>query len=181
MGQSPPGSTYNSDQMGLPFFKGRTDFGFRYPENRRYCTVPTRIAERDDTLVSVRAPVGDINMAWEKCCTGRGLAALRHMSGSRSFTYYAAWAVQQELRQYEHTGTVFGAINKGQFEALSVVEPAPEIVSHFDSQVGPLDERIRKNVAESRTLIQTRDLLLPKLMFGEIRLRDTEKPVEAVS
>ena len=106
MGQSPPGSTYNDDGKGLPFFQGRTDFGLRYPGNRKYCTAPTRIAECDDTLVSVRAPVGDINMAWEKCCAGRGVAALRHMSGSRSFTYYSAWAIQQELKQYEHTGTV---------------------------------------------------------------------------
>ena len=181
MGQSPPGRTYNDDQMGIPFFQGRTDFGFRYPSNRKYCTAPTRIAKCDDTLVSVRAPVGDINMAWEECCVGRGVAALRHLSGSRAFTYYSAWAIQQELRQYEHTGTVFGAINKGQFEALGVVEPTPEVVASFDSQVGPLDERIRKNVAESRTLNQTRDLLLPKLMSGEIRLGDAEKVIEAVA
>ncbi len=181
MGQSPPGSTYNDFGEGLPFFQGRTNFGFRYPENRKYCTAPTRIAERDDTLVSVRAPVGDINMAWEKCCAGRGVAALRHTSGSRSFTYYSASAIQQELKQYEHTGTVFGAINKKQFEALSVMEPTPEIVALFESQVAPLDERIRKNVSESRTLTQARDLLLPKLMSGEIRLAEAEKGLEAVA
>lgn len=175
MGQSPPGSTYNDDRKGLPFFQGRTDFGFRYPENRKYCTAPTRIAERDDTLVSVRAPVGDINMAWEKCCAGRGVAALRHASGSRSFTYYSAWAIQQELKQYEHTGTVFGAINKKQFEALSVLEPTPEFVALFENQVAPLDEHIRKNISESRTLTQTRDFLLPKLMSGEIRLREAQE------
>ena len=173
MGQSPPGSTYNKERKGLPFFQGRTDFGSRYPENRVYCTEPTRIAELDDTLVSVRAPVGDINMAWEKCCAGRGVAALRHHSGSRSFTYYSAWAIQRELRQYEHTGTVFGAINKRQFEALSVLEPAPEIISGFESHIGPLDECIRKNVYENRSLAEARDLLLPKLISGEVRLAET--------
>ena len=178
MGQSPPGSTYNDDRRGLPFFQGRTDFRFRYPENRKYCTVPTRIAERDDTLVSVRAPVGDINMAWEKCCAGRGVAALRHASGSRSFTYYSAWTIQQQLKQYEHTGTVFGAINKKQFEDLTVVEPTSEIVSLFESQVGPLDEHIRKGVAHSQTLTQARDTLLPKLISGEIRLPDMRKFTE---
>ena len=181
MGQSPPGSTYNDDGEGLPFFQGRTDFGFRYPENRKYCTAPARIAECDDTFVSVRAPVGDINMVWEKCCAGRGVAILRHRSGARSFTYYSAWAMQQELKQYEHTGTVFGAINKKQFEALNVVEPTPEIVALFESQVGPLDDRIRKNVSESRTLAQTRDLLLPKLVSGEIRLAAAEKEAESVA
>ena len=178
MGQSPPGSTYNDDGEGLPFFQGRTDFGFRYPENRKYCTAPTRIAECDDTLVSVRAPVGDINMAWEKCCVGRGIAALRHASGSRSFTYYSAWAIQQELKQYEHTGTVFGSINKKQFEALKTIDPGPEFVSLFENQVVSIDERIRKNVAENRLLVQTRDLLLPKLMSGEIRVAEAEKIVE---
>ncbi len=177
MGQSPPGSSYNEDGEGIPFFQGRTDFGFRYPENRKYCTAPTRIAERDDTLVSVRAPVGDINMAWEKCCAGRGVAALRHGSMTRSFTYYSAWAMQQELQQYEHTGTVFGAINKKQFKALSVLEPTSNFVALFERQVKPIDERIRKNVSESCTLAQTRDLLLPKLMSGEIRLAEAEKAV----
>ena len=181
MGQSPPGSTYNENGMGLPFFQGRTDFGFRYPENRRFCTQPTRIAERDDTLVSVRAPVGDINMAWEKCCAGRGIAALRHKSGSRSFTYYSVRELQQQLRQYEHTGTVFGAINKKQFMALSTLEPRPEVILVFETLVEPLDERIRKNVSENRTLEQTRDLLLPKLMSGEIRLSEAKKAVEAVA
>ncbi len=181
MGQSPPGSTYNDDRKGLPFFQGRTDFRFRYPENRKYCTAPTRIAERDDTLVSVRAPVGDINMAWEKCCAGRGVAALRHASGSRSFTYYSAWTIQQQLKQYEHTGTVFGAINKKQFEYLTVVEPTSEIVSLFESQVGPLDEQIRKGVAHSQTLTQTRDTLLPKLISGEVRIHDAEKLVNATT
>ena len=81
MGQSPPGSTYNDQGEGLPFFQGNSDFGFRYPQKRRYCTGPTRIALPDDTLVSVRAPVGAINMAWEQCCIGRGVSALRHKSG----------------------------------------------------------------------------------------------------
>ncbi len=181
MGQSPPGSTYNEDGEGLPFFQGRTDFGFRYPENRKFCTAPTRIAEPGDTLVSVRAPVGDINMAWERCCAGRGVAVLRHRSGARSFTCYSAWAIQQELKQYEHSGTVFGAINKRQFEALSVVEPMPEIVVRFEDQVGPIDNCIKKNVYESRTLVKIRDILLPRLISGKIGLHKAAKALEAMA
>jgi type I restriction enzyme S subunit len=78
MGQSPPGSSYNEVGEGLPFYQGRTDFGFRFPTRRVFCTAPTRLAETGDTLISVRAPVGDINMADEKCCIGRGVAAARH-------------------------------------------------------------------------------------------------------
>ena len=170
MGQSPPGSTYNEQGEGLPFFQGRSDFGFRYPENRKFCTAPTRIAQPGDTLVSVRAPVGDINMAWERCCIGRGVAALRHKSTTMSFSYYSTWRIQRELQAYEHTGTVFGAINKGQFEALKMIEPSPDIVAAFDSYAQPLDGKIRSNTAESRTLAVLRDTLLPKLVSGEVRL-----------
>ncbi len=181
MGQSPPGSTYNEVGDGLPFFQGRTDFGFRYPKRRIFCSAPTRIAEMDDTLVSVRAPVGDINLAWEKSCIGRGVAALRHPNGYRSFTYHTAWALQLQLQQYEHTGTVFGAINKKQFESLRVCSPSRELLASFEDVVGPLDSRVRMNTDESRTLAQTRDLLLPKLMSGEIRIQDAEKVVGRVS
>ena len=180
MGQSPPGSTYNEQGEGLPFFQGRSDFGFRYPENRKFCTAPTRIADLEDTLVSVRAPVGDINMAWERCCIGRGVAALRHKSGSSSFTYHLAWAMQRELQEYEHTGTVFGAVNKSQFEALRVIEPDPNIVDAFDSYARPIDARIRSNIAESYALAAQRDVLLPKLVSGEIHLHAAERAVENI-
>ena len=79
MGQSPPG-TYNERGEGLPFYQGRTDFGFRYPNRRVFCSEPTRVAEPGDTLVSVRAPVGDINMSMERCCLGRGVAPRRHLT-----------------------------------------------------------------------------------------------------
>ena len=167
MGQSPPGSTYNDEREGLPFFQGSTDFGLRYPENRKYCTVPARIARAEDTLVSVRAPVGAINMAWEQCCIGRGVAALRHNTGSSSFTYYSVWAMQPELQQYEQTGTVFGAITGKQFQTQLVIAPPAELVSAFETLVLPWDKYIRSNTAEARSLIAQRDALLPKLVSGE--------------
>ncbi len=170
MGQSPPSSTYNEHGEGLPFFQGRTDFGFRYPENRKFCTAPARIAQPEDTLVSVRAPVGDINMAWEQCCIGRGVAALRHKLGSSSFTYYAAGALQRAIQQYEHTGTVFGAINKQQFEEMPTIEPTSDVVDAFGMFALQFDRRIRSNVAESRTLAALRVALLPKLVSGEMRV-----------
>ena len=164
MGQSPPGSTYNEEGDGLPFFQGRADFGFRYPGNRKFCTAPTRRAQPADTLVSVRAPVGDINMAWEECCIGRGVAALRHKSGSTSFTYYAAQALQPALRAYESEGTVFGAINKRQFESLQVLEPPTDVVDAFDVEACRLDARLRVATAEGAQLVALRDTLLPRLI-----------------
>ncbi len=180
MGQSQPGDTYNDSGDGLPFFQGRTDFGFRYPENRKYCSAPTRVAEKGDTLVSVRAPVGDINLASERCCIGRGVAALRHKVGGASFTYYTAWSLQEEFRQYENTGTVFGAINKKQFEKIPTVDPGPAVIKAFEGVVIALDSRIKNNERESRTLAQTRDLLLPRLMSGELRVAEAERIVEEV-
>ena len=170
MGQSPPGSTYNDNGNGLPFFQGSTDFGERYPTNRRYCTEPARLAQTEDTLVSVRAPVGTINRAWQQCCIGRGVAALRHKSTSAPYTYYAIWSAQSEIGQYEHTGTVFGAISGKQFRALLVLEVPEDTISAFDRIGQDLDGRIRSNVNESRALAVKRDTLLPKLVSGEVRI-----------
>ncbi len=176
MGQSPPGSTYNEVGDGLPFFQGNADFGFRFPSNRRYCTAPTRTADPGDTLVSVRAPVGAINMAWERCCIGRGLSALRHKSGSSTFTYYAVEALQGEIQQYEHTGTVFGSINRHQFEALPTLEPPAGLVTMFQKMVSDDDVQIRENVLESRTMVALRDSLLPNLVGGDLRVPATVEP-----
>ena len=174
MGQSPPGSTYNEHGEGLPFFQGRTDFGFRYPKNRKYCTAPTRVAEPGDTLVSVRAPVGDINMAWEKCCIGRGVASLRHKTSAASYSYYFTGTIQSALREYEQTGTVFGAINKNQFDTLRVLEPDSTIVNAFDSYIRHLDEKIRSSIAESLSLATLCDALLPQLVSGKLRIGDVD-------
>jgi type I restriction enzyme S subunit len=181
MGQSPPGETYNASGNGLPFFQGRTDFGFRYPKHRIFCTAPTRRAEADDTLISVRAPVGDLNLARETCCIGRGVAAARHRLGSRSYTYYALWAIQPDLTAFEHTGTVFGAINKAQFELLKVIAPDDRLLAAFETIATPMDDRIQHNEEEISSLIATRDLLLPRLMSGELRVKDAERIIETAA
>jgi type I restriction enzyme S subunit len=168
MGQSPPGDTYNEDDNGLPFYQGRTDFGFRFPTRRIYCTAPTRHAQPGDTLVSVRAPVGDINMANEECCIGRGVAAVRHKSGATSFTYHSMANLYRDFACFEAEGTVFGSINKDSFEKLRFVIPPTEIVAAYERQAGPLDEQIRTLENQSRTLATLRDTLLPKLLSGEL-------------
>ena len=132
MGQSPPGSTYNDHGDGLPFFQGSTDFGARFPANRRFCSAPARKAQRDDTLISVRAPIGDMNMAWERCCIGRGVAALRHKSGASSFTYHSSQSMKPEIQVYEQTGTVFGAITKKQFESVPFLDPQRQLLHSFN-------------------------------------------------
>lgn len=171
MGQSPPGETYNEDGIGVPFFQGRADFGFRFPTNRVYCTEPTRFAEPGDTLVSVRAPVGDMNMAAQKCAIGRGVAAVRHKSGSRSYTYYAMRYIQDDFSRFEAEGTVFGSINKDDFQSLEIFIPPAEVVLDFEEVCFPFDQLIENNEKESRTLASLRDALLPKLVSGEVRVK----------
>ncbi len=170
MGQSPPGSTYNESGEGLPFFQGRADFGKWYPNNRVFCSAPSRTAEPDDTLISVRAPVGDINMAWERCCIGREVAALRHGSGSASYTYYAIETLQPELQQYDHTGTVFGAITAAQLRGMPFTEPSAELIAALQTYVLPLDMKIRTITEQSHSLAAQRDAQLPGLVSGEMRV-----------
>ena len=171
MGQSPPGHTYNDTGDGLPFFQGRSDFGFRYPKNRKFCTAPNRIAQPWDTIVSVRAPVGDINMAWERCCIGRGVAALRPRSGAVSFGYCTAQALQPHMREYEHTGRVFGAISRTQLAGLPSQQPAADVIRAFEHLVQPWDQAIRLRTAQGDTLTVLRDALLPRLVSGALRVR----------
>jgi type I restriction enzyme, S subunit len=169
MGQSPPGNTYNEEGCGVPLYQGKTDFGFRFPTRRIFCTAPTRYAKAGDTLVSVRAPVGDINMANEECCVGRGVAAVRHKTGATSFTYYSMSNLYPDFARFEAEGTVFGSINKQSFENLPFVIPPAEVVAAYERQAAPLDDQIRILEKQSRTLANLRDTLLPKLLSGALR------------
>ncbi|MBN1322412.1 MAG: restriction endonuclease subunit S [Methanotrichaceae archaeon] len=172
MGQSPPGDTYNLVGDGIVFYQGRADFGYRYPSVRMYCTAPTRKANPGDALVSVRAPVGDINMALEKCCIGRGLSAIRHKSGSRSFTFYSMLSLNEIFAQFEAEGTVFGSISKKNFRDIACIIPQPEVVEMYEKIAYPLDQMIENNENESRVLADVRDSLLPKLLCGEAKLKN---------
>jgi len=170
MGQSPPGESYNENGNGLPFYQGRADFGFRFPTRRVFCTAPTRYAKPGDTLVSVRAPVGDINMADEECCIGRGVAAVRHKSGASSFSYYAMENFKSDFARFEAEGTVFGSINKQDFSELPLVVPPSDLIASYEGVTSPLDKQIRVLEHQSRILAATRDALLPKLLTGAIRV-----------
>lgn len=179
MGQSPPGSTYNETGEGLSFYQGRTDFGFRYPSRRVYCTAPTRFAKTEDTLISVRAPVGDANMAIEPCAIGRGVAAVRHRDSKRSFTYYAMRSLRDEFDVYEGEGTLFGAIGGEDLRRVPFVHPSDPILEAFEGLVGPMDSLIESNERESARLAELRESLLGPLLSGELTIKPAEKAVGA--
>ena len=171
MGQSPPGSSYNENADGIAFFQGRTDFNFRFPTVRIFCNAPTRFAEEDDTLVSVRAPVGDINISLEKCCIGRGIAAIRHKSRSSSYTYYVMKNLRNTFENFEAQGTVFGSISKTGFETITILVPPTKMIELFEKTVYSIDSSIKCNTLNMYSLIKVRDSLLPKLMSGKIRVQ----------
>ena len=168
MGQSPPGSSYNESGDGSAFFQGRRDFGVRFPANRVYCTEPKRMAKQGDTLLSVRAPVGDVNIASIDCCIGRGLAAIRHKTGCSSFTYYSVINLGQSLASYNSEGTVFGSINQKSLNSLPMIAPTKKTLEVFSNIVGKLDDMIKALSIEVLTLAELRDTLLPKLLSGEL-------------
>jgi type I restriction enzyme S subunit len=172
MGQSPSGDTYNEIGLGMPFYQGRTDFGFRFPKIRMYCTDPKRIALRGDTLISVRAPVGDQNIAIEDCCIGRGVGSLRHTSDSISYTYYRIYFLQESLQAYNGEGTVFGSINQDSLNGIKQIIPNLKLIEKFETLSSPLDLKILAQEKKITQLTTLRDSLLPKLISGELDLSD---------
>ncbi len=178
MGQSPPGDTYNETGEGLPFYQGRTDYGFRFPTQRVFCTSPTRLAQRGDSLVSVRAPVGDVNIALENCALGRGVAGVRHPRDCNSFVFYALKLLKPHFEHFNGEGTVFGSINKKDFQNLPVIEPQKPVLDAFEAVTSGIDAQIENNELKLRTLSLLRDTLLPRLISGQLRLPETEQAIE---
>jgi len=178
MGQSPPGDTYNDDGVGLPFYQGSTDFGFRFPSLRKYCSEPKRLADADDVLLSVRAPVGDLNRATDDCCIGRGLASVRAKNSLQSWVFYRCKFLYQQLETFNSEGTVFGSINGKDLQGLPTIL-APELLCKAFEEIGkPIDDAVRNRTLEIEVLTDLRDTLLPKLISGELRIPDAEKFLE---
>ncbi len=146
MGQSPSSQYYNSGGEGLPFFQGKAEFGELYPKPVKWCSKPNKVAQKDDILMTVRAPVGPTNLAITECCIGRGLAAIRPRNGvsSRYVLYY--------LRSIESgidalgAGTTFKAISGGILRSIPIpIAPAAQqdrIVAEIEKQFSRLDEAV---------------------------------------
>ena len=170
MGQSPPGKSYNNNGDGVVFYQGRADFGLRYPNMRLFTTDPKRFAEVGDVLLTVRAPVGDVNQASERCCIGRGLAAISSRTGAVSFCYYYCHQLKADFLEYNSEGTVFGSINSKQLKTLKLKIPPIGLVEKFENEVAVIDKTIMLNSYQVKTLVVLRDLLLPKLISGGIEV-----------
>ncbi len=174
MGQSPSSSSYNEDGNGAIFFQGRAEFGFRFPTVRLYTTEPKRMACANDTLMSVRAPVGDLNVAHTDCCIGRGLASIQSKNNHQSFVLYTMFSLKKQLDVFNGEGTIFGSINRNSLNEIPLLIPPSEKLDEFEALVSPMDAFIRNNYDEICRLEQLRDSLLPKLMAGELDVSDID-------
>lgn len=167
MGQSPSGDTYNENGSGTIFYQGCTDFGTRFPVPRVYTSAPTRFAKAGDILMSVRAPVGTLNIAMEDCGIGRGLAALNSKFGSQLHLLYTLSGFKQLFDVMDGNGTTFGSITKDTLFEMKVVIPRRDQIKSFEEMVQPIEQKIRVAEQENRELTKLRDWLLPVLMNGQ--------------
>jgi len=167
MGQSPKSIYYNEEGNGLPFHQGVTNFGVRFPSHQTYCTVQNRLAEPGDILFSVRAPVGRINLTTDRIVIGRGLASIRSNRNQQNFLFYAL-----KNRFFKDDlmggGTIFASITKKELYGVELVQPTGQVAEMFMEHVRPIDLQIENLQQTIDSLAKARDLLLPRLMNGEI-------------
>lgn len=162
MGQSPNSNSYNEDGEGVPFFQGKADFGKISPTVRIFCSKPTKLASELDILMSVRAPVGDVNIANKKCCIGRGLCAIRgYKEVNNKYLYYYLLTAKGILNS-KATGSTFKAINKSVLEEVMVpmttleiqdrivrvLDKAQELIDKRKEQIEFLDELVKSKFTD---------------------------------
>lgn len=163
MGQSPDSSSYNEERFGLPFFQGNADFGQVHPTARVWCSKPTKEAKPGDILISVRAPIGALNIADVDCCIGRGLAALtvNEKICSKGYLWHALRGKVKELNQ-KGTGSTFKAISKNtlaeteirlpsldeQMHIAVVLDKVDDLISLRKQQLAKLDELVKARFVE---------------------------------
>ena len=171
MGQSPDSKSYNKDKNGIPFYQGNADFGEEHPTPTVWCTAPKKIARKGDILISVRAPIGDMNIANEDCCIGRGLAAIRlNKSDIVDINYlYHYLSATVEFLQEQGTGSTFKAINKTTLEGIEIPCPSIEKQKNIAKLIIEIKTSIQYKKAE---LFALNELVKSRFieMFGDIRI-----------
>lgn len=162
MGQSPPSSTYNNNRNGLPFLQGKMEFDEIYASPVIYCSNPIKIAEKNDILISVRAPVGDVNISPSKLCIGRGLASIR-CNPNKTFYLFLFYYLKRNRKRFENisSGSTFKAIRKNELEKFEVLLPPlseqkkiAEVLSTADQAIEKVDEAIKKTQRVKKGLMQ---------------------------
>lgn len=181
MGQSPLGESYNEEGNGIIFYQGCTDFGSRFPTVRKFTTAPTRFAKQGDILLSVRAPVGTLNISKEDCCIGRGLACMNSKNNAITYLFGVMVNLKQIFDRRNVSGTTFGSITKDDLFSLPVVIPNEKTLREFQNLVFPAFEKQNKIEFENLELASLRDWLLPMLMNGQVNVVDFEEQLSKIT
>ena len=151
MGQSPESKYYNDKGIGLPFLQGNKTFGYRYPEIDMFCSNPIKIARKGEILISVRAPVGDINITNQDICIGRGLASINSLFNQNEFLFYCLKYSKNDLLASE-TGTVFGSINKDTLNNFPILLPPLPEQKAIAEVLSSIDDKIDLLHRQNKTL-----------------------------
>jgi len=175
MGQSPPSSTYNKNKRGLPFLQGKIEFGEIYPSPEIYCSSPIKIAEPNDILLSVRAPVGDVNIAPFKCCIGRGLSAVRAKPDkvNHLFLFYC---LKFNGKKFEilSAGSTFKAIRRQEIENFKIpLPPLPE-QRKIAEILSTVDKKLELERKRKEKLDRIKRGLMNDLLTGKRRVKAEE-------
>lgn len=143
-GQSPPSSTYNNNQQGLPFFQGKVDFGVTFPKVRVWCNEPVKIAKPNDILISVRAPVGPTNICNVESCIGRGLSAIRSKANTKyKYVFYFLRSIEERIFDKGH-GSTFNAITQNELREIKIPFPPLPIQKQIAEILEKSDEAKQK-------------------------------------
>jgi type I restriction enzyme S subunit len=183
MGQSPPSEDCNEREEGLPFYQGNAEFGSKYPSPKKWCEKPKKIADEGDILISVRAPVGEINIAPHKCCIGRGLAAITAKSIHSQFLYHLLFLRRKYLQKISQ-GSTFEAINSKELSDLLIFLPAVTEQKKIAEILTTLDEAIEKTYQIIERTKEAKKGLMQRLFtrgIGHKKFKKTEigeTPVE---
>ncbi len=169
MGQSPPSKFYNEDGIGIPFIQGKGQLGKYTPQTTIFCSCDGKLARVYDILLTVRAPVGELNLADKEYIIGRGIASIRSNYWPFLFLYFD---FNRELLKSLEKGTTYDAIVKEDIENLLIVIPPSHILQSFHFLVEPLFQKIILNQKQITTLRKIRDTLLPLLVFGKLRVEE---------
>lgn len=170
MGQSPKGETYNTNGNGMPFLQGRKTFGRIYPTIDTWTTNPIKIANKNEILMSVRAPVGDMNFANQQICIGRGLCSINAKNGRNKYLYYMLLNSMNDLKQ-KSTGTVFDSINRNDLENLEIDFHSEESQEKIENILGNIDSKIELNNEINNNLYEL------AINYLNEKVEETEVPV----
>jgi type I restriction enzyme S subunit len=182
MGQSPPSSTYNENGEGLPFFQGKFEFTEIYPEIKKWCSKPHKIAEKGDILMSVRAPVGPVNRNKVKSCVGRGLCAIRAKNLNNLFLFYQLRLLEKRISSYG-VGSTFQAINRKQIEEFDLINPPIELQNNFASIVERVETLRNRQKQSTQEITKLFNSLMSKAFQGEMvhDMPETEQPQQTLT